>query len=154
MTTRVYERYTCKFKDSGGLLRRYQYFKNDTPHVDSLIIVTGQQFLFLESLKSQGKWKGEIILGGEEGFSIVDSYKFLPYDLPEGHEALGQTERIGQRWYLTDMTMEEYDIQELAWFTNLDMVEDCNHVLAGLDQMRNDPNVEWLMDWTLVSTTP
>jgi hypothetical protein len=52
------------------------------------------------------------------------------------------------------MTLEEYESALQACMLAENLETKYQAYLDGLNQMRNDPNVVWSMDWTLVSTTP
>jgi hypothetical protein len=52
------------------------------------------------------------------------------------------------------MTLEEFHAGEEAWMAGEHLDTEYQNYQTGLDQMRNDPDIVWHMDWTLVSTTP
>ena len=158
MTTRVYERHLCSYKDTGEFCGRFHYFKNSTSYDTAVFDQIGIEIKeFLDTLLAQGKWRGEHLLD-EINTATLPGHPCIfaqhPYTLPEGYEITGQTIRIGDRWYLTDMTMEEYEAMELEFLTAQNLTAEYQELVAATNQMRNDPAIVWRMDWTLVSTTP
>lgn len=127
MTTRIYERHICSFKDTGEKCKRWLYFKNFTSYLSEFELANVMYTAFVDTFG--GKCRIENI---ED-----DSYK-----------------RIGDRLTLTDMTIEEYLSAKQAHMSANNLSTEYQAYLDGLNQMRNDPNVVWSMDWTLISTTP
>lgn len=129
MTTRIYERHICSFKDTGEECRRSMYFKNFTNYMSEFKLIQAKMPYM--------------------GFVDTFGGKCRIEDIKND-----SSDRIGDRLYLTDMTMEEYSSAEQAYMSAVNLETEYQAYLDGLNQMRNDPNIVWSMDWTLVSTTP
>jgi hypothetical protein len=133
MTTRIYERHICSFKDTGEVCKRWLYFKNFTSYSSEFELIQNKLNYMGFVATLQGKYYIE---------DIVDD----------------TAERIGDRMTLTDMTLEEYENAKQAaeqdYMSVANLETEYQAYLDGLNQMRNDPNVVWSLDWTLVSTTP
>ena len=128
MATQIYERYLCSFKDTGETCRRWLYFKNFTSHSSEFEVIRSElEQVFLATLASQ---LNVTVISDDSG------------------------KRIGDRLTLTDMSLEEWASAEQAHMSAANLETEYQAYLDGLNQMRNDPNVIWRLDWTLVSTTP
>jgi len=158
MTTRIYERHLCSFKDTNEHCGKFYYFKNFTSYNTTVFEeIEFEITTNLEVLRSQSKSHGELILDHSNTTSLTNHQCYrtiLPYMEPEGYEWNELSVRTGDRWCLTDLTMEEYQAMELEWMASENLASEYQEYLAALDQMRNDPAIVWRMDWTLVSTTP
>ena len=157
MTTQIYERYLCSFTDTGEHCGRVKYFKNFTTFFDEFDIIIPEINLYSESLQLIGQWQGGWIL--DHSNTSSKTYQKIKQDamrgeIPENYEWNQFSVTVGERMYLTDLTLEEFQSGEAAWMASKDLSTQYQAYLDGLDQMRNDPNIVWNLDWTLVSTTP
>jgi hypothetical protein len=151
----MYEQYLCSEKTTDAIVRRFVYFKNETPYEYELVAITDAQELYCKHLQSTGNWQGDLIL--ENTTTVIPSIPVRPggpYSIPKNFVCNSNTVRTGNRMFLTDMTLEEFQAGEEAWMADAGLSTEYQKYLAGNDQMRNDPNVVWRLDWTLVSTTP
>lgn len=125
MTTKIYEKGRCTFEDTGELCERYLYFNAFTSYANEHKLV-----------------RTEI----EKSFTLPNQMKETIYNESDL--------KIGERLTLTDMSLEEYQSALQAHMFANNLETEYQAMLVGLDQMRNDPNINWRLDWTLVSTTP
>ena len=156
MTTRIYEHYLCSDKTTGELVRKFVYFKNNTPYTYECRDITNAQESYFEHLRSTGNWRGELILDDSTTTTMpyAEVGPEVVYSIPKDYVCDDNTVRIGNRMFLTDMTLEEFHAGEEAWMAGEHLDTEYQNYQTGLDQMRNDPDIVWHMDWTLVSTTP
>jgi len=157
MTTQIYECYTSLWKDTGSPCPRGLYIKNHTQFEEEWSTIQYELKYVHEILKDSGQWHGEQIV--EIVTYEVDSSSPIPpwdwpLDWPKGMDLTQNYDRVGWRVSLTDMTLQEYLDAISAHMIAHDLGDQYQAYLTALDQMRNDPNIVWRMDWTLVSTTP
>jgi len=157
MTTRIYERHLCSFKDTGEHCGRVDYFKNFTTFFEDFDTITYEMVSYRESLKSISQLQEEWILDHSNTTTLT--YRKVagaPWNMtiPENYEWNEFSARVGERMHLTDLTLEEFQSGEAAWMASKDLSTQYQAYLDGLNQMRNDPKIVWCLDWTLVSTTP
>lgn len=158
MTTRIYEKYICSEKTTNTTMSRLTYFNNKTLYGPTLLgTIDAAENLYAKNLQSTGKWQGELIIDNKTTTVMPFTGIYLDgetYSLPTNYVVDDHSVRIGNRMFLTDMTLDEFYAGTEAWMADGGLSTEYQQYLAVLDQMRNDPAIVWRLDWTLVSTTP
>lgn len=156
MTLRVYEYHLNLFDGQPMTLISYAITFFPVATAQAFGTIKDMETNVLAELEAQGKLRQYTIVNTES----TSGYAGVPYDggphatWPTEAHIGPDTQRIGQRLEIIDMTIEEVEAELERQCIEKNLVSELEIYHSAMAQIKNDPKITWRRYWQLVSTTP